>query len=525
MHFLKLNIVPLELIEYIIFNKNLLKLACAATYFFSGSGFADPCSTKIQVNQAASNSLSADSKVTTKILKPTFFGFNLEWLEFQLGFWDASTNKVRSDVIHAFKEFPGAIYRFPGGINANHISWRDSTGPLAHRVLKPYVSWLAPLRAEFGPDEYLSFVREVNGQAWYVANLYGSEAAPRPLQELSDESRDLAQYLAKRAKDGAAPVLRWELGNELDRGHHKWSPAKLAQAANQVAAAVLLGDPGASFVHLQQEYPAQAAKGYSEDRYNSELRARLATVQPEYAIHLYYDGVPEAPSVDFFLKKVCKVVEAAKAEGSPGHIWITEHGRVPNGFWASTPKSMWPETANLTAAISMSDMLIGTTQIPEVLGAFTHSLVPSSSPWPLLHKQNDGSFTPSATLLAMKVLRRTMKPRVLDASQHSHGRGWQGAPYTVRSVALASDDGRALTLWSINRSAFPQTLRFTLKNSPVDLALTGALRIADKEMTSGNHEQPRRIQIDSSLPYAITEGRGVWSIELPANSVNAFLFD
>lgn len=505
--------------------RQLLSSACAAAACIYSNVMAEPCLNNILINQAPSNTVVVDSKKTVRLLKPAFFGFNLEWLEFQLGFWDSHKREVKPAVIRAFREFPGAVYRFPGGTNANHISWRDATGPLANRALKPYVSWRPPLRAEFGPDEYLNFVREVRGQAWYVANLYGSEAAPRPLQDLADESRDLAQYLATQAKHGAAPVLRWELGNELDRGQHNWSPAKLAQAANQVAAAVLQGDHSARFVHLQQEYPAQAGKGYSEVKYNEEFRAGLAPLQPEYAFHLYYDGVPDAPSVDFFLKKICKVVEAAKAEGSPGHIWVTEHGRVPKGFWASTPRSMWPETANLTAAISLSDMLIATAQIPEVLGAFTHSLVPSSSPWPLLHKQDDGGFEPTATLLAMTVLRRTMKPRVLDASQQSHGRGWQGASYTVRSVALASEDGRAFTLWSINRSTSPQTIRFTLKNAPTSLALNGALHIADSNMSAGNHEQSRRIQIESTLPLFTVEGPGVWSIELPANSVNALLFD
>ena len=482
------------------------------------------CSDHIRIVRSTANVITADALKSTRTLDPSFFGFNLEWLEFQLGLWDPSAHRVLPEVTRIFKAFPGAVYRFPGGTNANHISWRDATGPTGSRPEKPYVSWMPPLRAEFGLEEYLRFVNDVGGQAWYVANLYGSPTGPRSAPELATEARALSQHVAQRSRYGSPRILRWELGNELDRGAHKWSPAKLAQTANLVAQAIRQGDASAQFVHLQQEYPAQQANGYTADRYNRELRAGLAALKPDLALHFYYDGKPDTPSVNFFLRALCQVVDSAKSEGGSGKVWITEHARVPNGFWVGTPKAMWPETANLLAAISLADMLIALAPIPEVSGAFTHSLVASGSPWPLLHKRADQTLDPSATLLGMMVLRQTMKPQVLEATQFGGGRGWQGATYAVRSAVLSTTDRGAYTLWSINRSDEAQTLLLQIKNAPKELTITGAFRIADQNSITGNHSQADRLQIERTLPAAKQSGPNRWLIELAPNSVNALLF-
>lgn len=485
---------------------------------------AESCPDQIRVGRSTVNLVIADALKVRRVLEPAFFGFNLEWLEFQLGLWDASAQRVHPDVIKLFQSFPGAVYRYPGGTNANHIRWQDGTGLIGRRPAKPYVSWHAPLKAEFGVDEYLQFVKDVGGQAWYVANLYGT-TGPRSVSDLAADARHLAAHTARQARAGMPPILRWELGNELDRGQHQWSPDRLTQIAAQVAAAVREGEPKARFVHLQQEYPAQASKGYTANRYNRELRAGLSALQPDLALHFYYDGVPDAPPVDFFLKSLCQVVDGAKSEGGPGHVWITEHARVPAGFWTGEQKAKWPDTSNLNAAISLADALVAVSQVPEVQGAFTHSLVASGSPWPLVHKRADGTLDPSATLLAMSVLRQTMKQQVLEVTQHSQGGGWQGASYAVRSAVLASGDRAAYTLWSINRSDVTQRLQFQIKNAYEHLALTGAMRVASTQSLASNHPRPGVLSVDSRLPLTHKTASGTWMVELPPNSVNALLFD
>lgn len=497
---------------------------CALGQMPSASS-ATPCVAAITVNRAAVNVIQADANKTARTLDPSFFGFNLEWLEFQRGFWDPASKSVLPEVVSLFKNFPGAVYRFPGGTNANHIDWRDAVGPVNTRPANKYVTWLGPLKAEFGLDEYLKFVKDVNGQAWYVANLYGTLADTSPLPELATNAQHLSEYVTTRTVAGFPRILRWELGNELDRGALQWSPQYLANAASQVAAGISRGNSNAKFVHLQQEYPAQSAKGYTASKYNKELRAGLVALQPEYALHFYYDGVPDTLPVDYFLKQLCQVVDSAKAEGSPGNIWITEHARVPNGFWVKTPRELWPETANLTASISMADMLIALSQVPEARGAFAHSLVSTDSPWPLVNKRKNGAIDPSVTLLGMTLLRQSMLPNVLSATQTSNESGWQGAQYSVRSAVMANDERTAFALWSINKSNSAQTLQFRLTNAPLSLAVSNTASVADEQANANNSFSPTRVQIQTKAITVTSVGLGLWNIQLPANSVNALHFN
>lgn len=478
----------------------------------------------IAIERSNSNLVVADARRIVRRLDPSFFGFNLEWLEFQLGLWDGQTQNVRPEVVHALRAFPGAVYRYPGGTNANHIAWSEAIGPLPRRPPKPYVSWRPPLRAEFGPDEYLKFVHSVGGQAWYVANLYGGPTSASALPTLAAEAHGLARHMMESARNGLPPILRWELGNELDRGAHRWTPTQVAQAGNEIAAAIRAADHNARFVHLQQEYPAMATAGYTARRYNRELREAMKPLGADLALHLYYDGVPDTPPVRFFLDRLCEVVDDAKSDGGTGRLWITEHARVPNGFWSKTPRSMWPETANLAAAIALADMLVAGVQIPEVLGAFTHSLVGSGSPWPMFHTYSDGRLEPSATLLAMQILRQSMRSQVVGTTQYTNGRGMQGAPYAVRSAVLANDDRSSFTLWSVNRSNQPQLLELQIANAPTALRLAGSLQIGNQDATVGNHLAGDQVRIESGVQEVSSAGRGAWRIQLAPNSVNALLF-
>lgn len=489
---------------------------------FSGANATPSCAAQVGVGRAIANEVTADALSPRRALAPSFFGFNLEWLEFQLGLWDATSRRVHPDVLNSLKTFAGAVYRFPGGTNSNHISWRDAVGPLHLRPARPYVAWHPPIKAEFGPDEYLRFVQAVGGQAWYVANLHGTSTT-RALDDLAEEAGALAAHMTHQASAGLPPVLRWELGNELDRGLHQWTPERLAQAAQQVGAAIRERDPKASFVLLQQEYPA--TKGYSSAAYNRALREGVATMQPEWAMHLYYDGVPDAPPVSHFLSSVCRVIEDAKAEGGQGRVWVTEHARVPAGFWSASGQAKWSETADLTAAISLADMLIGLAQIPEIQGAVTHSLVSSGSPWPMWHRQSTGSLEPSATFLAMSVLRQTLKPLVLASRQQGRAGGSQGAAYAVRSAVLASEDLRSFTLWSINRSEQTQLLRLQLVNAQKALKASGGLRIHAAKASTRYGVQTGRLHIDTTMPDATQTDPEHWTLVLPPNSVNAVMFD
>ena len=502
----------------------LRSVAVGILFLYSQAHVVAQCLPATAVQRAASNKVQADTTRQVRTLDPSFFGFNLEWLEFQLGLWDTATQKVRPGVADAFKDFPGAVYRFPGGTNSNHFDWRDAVGPIAARPLRKHVAWFGPVRTEFGIDEYLQFVKAVKGQAWYVANLYGTLDATGMPSLLAANAGELAAYLKGREKEGYSSILRWELGNELDRAQYKWPPARLGGTAMQVATAIGQAAPGAKFVHLQQEYPAQAEKGFTASRYNKELRSALMTLQPELAMHFYYDGPPDTPPIEYFLRQLCQVVDGAKADGASGKVWVTESGRVPNGFWAKTPKELWPATANLEAAVSVADMLIALTQVPEAQGAFTHSLVTTNSPWPLVHRRASGQIDSSATLQGMRVLRQLMLPTVLQVTQTSSEVGTLGASYVVRSTVLADAARQNFTLWTINRSSAPQQLEFRLLNIDGSVRYERSVGIADEQANASNYATGTRIAVAADNIDVMPKGQGAWLINLPANAVSALRF-
>ena len=473
---------------------------------------------------ASTNRIEADAVRRVRKLQPSFFGFNLEWLEFQGGIWDASTQRVPPSVIALFKEFPGAVYRFPGGANSNHLDWHDAVGPVDGRPERKQVAWMNPVRALFGPDEYLRFVKAVDGQAWYVANLYGSLSKEDAAPKLADDAGQLASHLKSREGEGLPPILRWELGNELDRPPYMWSPDKLAESAVLVADAISRNAPAAKFVHLQQEYAAQATSGYSARQYNAALRKLLAHLKPEYAMHFYYDGPPDTPPVSYFLEQLCQVIDSAKREGSPGSVWVTEHGRVPSGFWAKTSKDLWPMTANLEAAVSVADMLLALVQIPEVQGAFTHSLVADSSPWPLVHRRKNKQLDPSVTLLSMLVLRKSVQTNVLPTAQYSAGKGPSASNYRVRGAVLADDAQQNVTLWAINRSPAPERLEFLIKNAKGAYRFLSSEGISDEQSVANNYLSGSRVTLTRNHVNVSNKSDNAWAVDLPPNSVSALRF-
>ena len=497
---------------------------CAMLLAASPAGAGSPCMRMTAPQQASANRIEADAAQVMRTLQPSFFGFNLEWLEFQNGLWETKTQAPHPALIELLKDFRGAVYRYPGGTNANHLDWHDAVGPLEGRAERKQVPWMKPVRASFGADEYLRFVKAVDGQAWYVANLYGSLNQPDATQKLADDAGQLASYLKSREREGLPPILRWELGNELDRPPNEWPPEKYAENANRVADAISRSTPAAKYVHLQQEYAAQAARGYSARQYNAALRRLLARLKPEFAMHFYYDGPPDTPPVSHFIEQLCQVIDSAKSEGASASVWVTEHGRVPGGFWAKAAKELWPATANLEAAISVADMLLALAQIPEVQGAFTHSLVADSSPWPLAHRRQNNQLDPSVTLLGMRVLRRSMQANVLAATQYAAGKAPPGSAYRVRGAVLVDDTQKNVTLWAINRSPSTEMLELAIRNAQGSYRFLEAEGISDDQAVANNYLSGARVTLLHNHLIVSDKADNSWAIELPPNSVSALRF-
>lgn len=495
----------------------LLAGLTSGAHAFMGLG-ETACAPSVQVEQAAEYRVAVADRVI-KQLRPQFFGFSLEWVGFQEDLWDNQTQKVNPAVIAALQAFPGAVYRYPGGTVANYFDWRASVGPQKTRSPRRAVNWKAPLATQFGFNEYLGFLKAVGGQAWLVANLYGDfdgEAAGTAL------SSQAAQW-ATAARLANAKVLRWELGNELDRGQYQWPPEKYSARALEIARAIRSADPAARFVSLLEDYDAQ--RWTSAKSYNTQTSRALASLLPDQALHLYYDGPPGGPPVPHRLKHLCESAAAVQAgSGRPATIWVTEHARWPAGK-ASDPdwKKNWGSTSNLQGALSVADMVIALSQTPGVEGEFLHSLAGADSPWPLFHRTAAG-LKPSAVYWALRVLRDGMLDQVLETRTASRNDSDYAGGYDIRTSLMSNSAQDKFALWAVNRSAKAAKVRLTIPRLAGKTLSARHVSLADANPNANNVLDGKRLVPTEALITLLFNDQGSAQVTLPAYSVSAIHF-
>jgi alpha-L-arabinofuranosidase len=485
------------------------------------------CPSQVLVKSGEANTITVDSARPIRRLAPEFFGFNLEWVEFQESLWDRPSGKVRTEVADWLRAFPGAVYRYPGGTIANSMDWRDTVGVPGERPSRQFVSWTGPFPARFGLDEYLNFVREVNGQAWYVVNIFGGSSGETSPHTLATQAGQLSEYLAKKRQDGLPGILRWELGNELDRGEYRWPPEKLAETAKLAADEIQRGDPQAKFVSLMQEYPAQGDIGIPASQYNLRLARGLQAQVSEYAMHVYYDGLPGGQPVPSRVRAICEAVADARnvAPKRTPTIWLTEHASVPPNAWADPNwKASWPRTGDLGAAMGVADMVIAAAQIPEVRGTFVHALHGTDGPWPLFHKEKGGSVHPGAVYWALRILRGSMLEDVLPTTTSSPNNSHYDGGYDLRTVVMADAERKRYAVWAVNRSGQPLASRLNIA-AVKNMKLAGKhVWLADSNPRANNYLAGSRLQ-PTEHPFELTfDQAGSTTVTLPPYSVSAFSF-
>ena len=475
------------------------------------------------VGKAAEGLTIQVGKAGLKQIGGEFFGFNLENVEFQLSLWDGRSRQVRPEVVAALSPFKGAVYRFPGGTTANYYRWAQGTGEVAKRQPVRIVDWTELPRIDFGIDEYFDFVAQVGGQAWYVLNLQGGLGKAADLDVLAGEAHDLADYLESRDK----AVLRWELGNELDRAQDMWPSAKYVEHARAILAAVRSADSDARFVGMMADYDAQKSRGITSSQYNRAVAAGLKdSGVDEYEQHLYYDGPPDGPNLPNRLRQLCRSIQDARDSGIPAGklaFWVTEHGRWPQGTPGEQWKLSWKKTADLDAAIGVADLLIALTQVAEVRGSAIHALHGTNGPWPLFHKigSGDGPLVPSVTLHAYSLLNRAMLPIVLPSKSSSPARtGYEGG-YDARGAVLTTPERDRFAVWTVNRAATGLTVTLEMPELAGQKVSAELEYVTAKNGAANDYERADTVLPQRAQRALSFDGDGTATYEIPALSVAA----
>ena len=230
-------------------------------------------------------------------LPDTLFGFNVQHFNFENDLWIKGQSRTDPRVIEALKFFPGALYRYPGGLVANRFWWQEAVGPRTARLPQKIVAHDAPRPVMFGPEEYLDFVSSVKGQPLYVLNLVGWDEQDMfrelPANLIDSSNAELATLLRKRVEAAGQPRY-YELGNELDRSEYQWPHEKYIERARGTIEAIRRVDRDARFVAFLREfdwrYRGDERKGEvsSYQTFITDVLTALPSVQA-FSMHFYYD--------------------------------------------------------------------------------------------------------------------------------------------------------------------------------------------------------------------------------------------
>jgi alpha-L-arabinofuranosidase len=500
----------------------------------STAGAAEVDLLKVRRSPAAVATIDTTTRVRQR-LPDTLFGFNVQHFNFENDLWIHEQGRTDPRVIEALKHFPGALYRYPGGLVANRFWWEEAIGPAMTRGPQKIVLGNDSRPVMFGPEEYLDFVRSVDGQPFYVLNLVGWDEQlmfrELPAEQMEESNSELAELLGKRL-ESAGQARYYELGNELDRSEYQWSHEKYIARAKGNIDAIREVDRDARFVAFLREfdwrYRDEDRKG-QVSRYQTfiaDVLTALPSVQA-FSMHFYYDqpGDPrQATQLPWRLKQFQRAIDVARSArgGQDPEVWITEHARGVNQQ-IGKPMEQSALTSNLSAALSTADFLIALAQMREVRGAAWHAL--NGSAWQLFDasiRYND--LRPRPVYWGLRVLRGLKLPVVLATETASpHLSGYAGG-YDVRTVGFSSEDRSQLGVWAVNRAATAAELELnvaTWKGRSVEV------RHSHLSGESGVDPDDPDVKIEMELsPKATSRSfseEGVLKVRLPPSSISSFL--
>jgi alpha-L-arabinofuranosidase len=187
-------------------------------------------------------SLSASVTVdTTKVVRQipkTLFGMNLEWVFDGQTIWDPFRGQMNTSLINLGSDMGVAMWRYPGGVFANHYHWQNGIGPQETRPVSVTEPGQGTSLNGFGTDEALQFTA-LTGASDMMITVNANTGTP-------EEAAAWVKYV----NNGTRYVKYWEVGNEFylrlanaDGSPRVMSPQEYAQVFNTYASAMKAADP------------------------------------------------------------------------------------------------------------------------------------------------------------------------------------------------------------------------------------------------------------------------------------------
>lgn len=459
-----------------------------------------------------------------RLLPGSFFGLNFEAQIFEMDSIERDSGQIKPEVMRHLKALPDVVYRYPGGLMANHYSWEWATGPLLGRVRQKLASWAEPAPSLFGIDEYLDFLHQVRGQFWYTLNLNGwsqtSMEGELPSAVVADSNRRLAAHVLA---EGPNNTRFYHLGNELDRSDYEWPTEKYIQRAKDTIDAVRAVDPQARFVAFLRDFDLKYSKISGDSAYRAFNTAVLNALPmvSDFSLQYYYDDAGNGnlrSTIPWRLRMFQAAIRGARdaRRGQTPNVWISEHGRSPNSAIKGRNANRF--TSGLPGAISAADFWIAVAQMPAIQGAFLYSV----GHWNIFSNELPAGY-PMPMYWTLRILHQSRLPGVMATSTMSPNRSGYLGGYDVRAVALSDDARTRYNLWVINRAAQSQRVKVTLPSLHGRSVRVIHDYVAGREGVLADQDTaPPRVMIDQPGRLFAVSTDGVIDLNLPANSISSF---
>lgn len=482
-------------------------------FFLNASSIG--CAEPYEVNVGPARLDISMRQVSTNSGK-SLLGVHSLWWGVQDYLFDSKQGRLYPPVELLLKHV-GGVVRYGGGVN--EISWRACIGDVSSREASKVVDWAGPMRCRFGISEYLDVVSSIDvAETWFIANLVSDGHGDEAISTVAGEAASWATYV----RDHAPSKTRyWELGNELERGKHRWDPSRIAQRASAVAKEIHRADSNANLVLPLIEY--NAAGQPKRSVFNEKLLRSFNEPLTGVALHLYYDGFPGGPSIRTQLRTVQESADLVRRiKGKPAQVWITEHGRWPKGMPADLDwKKNWHMTNDIDGALSTADFLIGLSQIEDVAGAMVHGL--RAGPWNVFENTRSG-LKPSGVGMLLGLLGTTPRDIRLQTRTMSQNHSAYAGGYDIRGAAFLDKSGTLMSLWVVNRNDQPTRVDIDFQENDRRLEYLDGNALVCLETTPNAECDSENLKV---VPFSSSQIR-VNNLEkhivLPAKSVVAVKF-
>ncbi|WP_225768852.1 alpha-N-arabinofuranosidase [Inquilinus sp. Marseille-Q2685] len=453
----------------------------------------------------------------------------------------ADARGFRADVLELVRELAPTIIRYPGGNFVSGYNWEDGVGPADRRPRRLDLAWMSTEINAFGTNEFIDWCRAAGLEPMLAVNLGTRDGdAARRLVEYCNFPGGTELSDLRRAHGWPEPhgVKFWCLGNEMDGAWQMGTKTaeEYGRIATEAAKLMKWVDPTIELAACGSSGRTMPTFGAWEDTVLEHCFEHVEFISLHTYLNDYAGDTPAflaSPDLmDSFIDEVVAIVDAVAARRRSSrrimlsfdewNVWYRTRrrgeGRTKLG-WPAAPEIL-EEVYTMKDALAFGGACISLLNhadrvrcacLAQLVNAIAPIMTATGGPaWrqtifhPFAHFSNFGRG---------RVLRAQAASPTYAATYYDP-RGTADltfplpeVPY-VKVAAVHDEDGRAVTLFVLNRHLDQSAPVEIDARGFGDLELNQALEMRDDDLSAANtREAPDRIQPRALTGVRVEGGR------------------